>query len=163
MQGAESFALRGASRLLTERRISWLFTEFDPLLLRRSHSAHMATAASGMALRVGIDADIGPAVSFLVMLRSHGFQCKIVRAHALMGAWLCNGEASTYGGRACWTDLLCGHSSVSEWKTPGTAAHQNQADWVAGILQSYCKVERFTARRRKIRVVDGCNESLARG
>ena len=88
LQGAELRALQGAARLLAERRVSWLFMEWDPALL-------------GASARTVLD-----------LLYDSGFACVNSRARNTWAKWKCN-AVTPDGIQACYTDLLCGTSGVT--------------------------------------------------
>ena len=121
VQGAEMHALRGAERLLREQRVSWIFLEFDPLLLARASNT---------------PSSYGAALALLRFLRAHGFACRNARSSSYQ-PWLCNGDVinSTTGRRSCWTDLLCGHASVAEV----SVGNRERGAWGWEIVFSHCR------------------------
>ena len=85
LQGGESKALQGAARLFRERRIFFVYVEFDPYLLDSAGSS---------------------AMELLGILHSYGMMCQNFRRRYWV-PWLCN-YVRADGNPACWTDLLCG-------------------------------------------------------
>eukprot|EP00316_Scyphosphaera_apsteinii_P005435 CAMPEP_0119325478 /NCGR_PEP_ID=MMETSP1333-20130426/65927_1 /TAXON_ID=418940 /ORGANISM="Scyphosphaera apsteinii, Strain RCC1455" /LENGTH=270 /DNA_ID=CAMNT_0007333475 /DNA_START=148 /DNA_END=960 /DNA_ORIENTATION=+ len=110
LQGSELLALRGATHLLRDNRLSWLFTEFSPTLLQNGGTS---------------------AAHFLRFLKGHGFVCRNFRENTYR-PWWCNEAVMQSDGRtmqACWTDLICGHKSVAV----------TSVDWEQNILSQYCR------------------------
>ena len=109
LQGSELDALRGASRLLREERLSWLYTEFAPNLVQDAgHSSK----------------------EVLDFLKDAGFVCRNFRERSYR-PWWCNDVLKLSNGKAvdaCWTDLLCGHKRVASLA----------GNWENQILSQYC-------------------------
>ena len=124
---AEYHALRGARRLLHEQRISWIFLEFDPILLRQHSSP--GRPSSGAAL--------------LGLLERNDFACVNVRSRTWRPrlSWDCSGLSDelhlrTHTNQTCvYSDLLCGHRSVAapparSWKSEVWASFCRPGRWV---------------------------------
>ena len=114
VQGAELHLLRGAMKLLREGRISWIYSEFDVIMLRAASLP--GKPSSGMDL--------------LNLLDEHGFACVNSRAHTWKTSLgyadpgnitdLIMRKNCGYSCRCRYTNIVCGHKSVayppSGWK-----------------------------------------------
>ena len=111
VQGGEVDVLRGAKRLLAERRVSWIYPEFDVMALHVLRSS---------------------AADLLNLLEAHDFSCvnsrqrNGQRALGYVGELKLTfqGEATnaTFCGYHCpcrYTNLLCGSHRVAQCRCPG--------------------------------------------
>lgn len=113
LQGAEVLALRGAANLLRSQRITYMYVEFDPNLLRESGTS---------------------AAEYLALLHSHGYACHNFRRRYTQ-PWLCNYKLASGRADACWTNLLCAiPSGVQEVDS----AIPTQT-WQGVLMRSFCK------------------------
>ena len=146
VQGHEMQVLRGARKLLRERRVAWMVLELDVFALKAASAP--GRPSSGSELLGFLAKCATPSASHAEMpcppsrslsaharplLHRHDFACLNLRAKTWRRAWKYNcpdKRDARHVNRTCaYSDLLCGHRSVS---VP-------PAGWRAAIEREFCQ------------------------
>lgn len=128
VQGHEMQVLRGAIKLLRERRVAWMVLELDVFALKAASAPGRPSSGSEL----------------LGFLERHDFSCLNLRARTWRRAWNypCPDERDTrHVNRTCaYSDLLCGHRSVSVppagWRAAVEREFCNQGGWGADLCST---------------------------
>ena len=146
VQGHEMQVLRGARKLLRERHVAWMVLELDVFALKAASAP--GRPSSGSELLGFLAKCATPSASHAEMpcppsrslsaharplLHRHDFACLNLRAKTWRRAWKYNcpdKRDARHVNRTCaYSDLLCGHRSVS---VP-------PAGWRAAIEREFCQ------------------------
>ena len=146
VQGHEMQVLRGARKLLRERHVAWMVLELDVFMLKAASAP--GRPSSGSELLGFLAKCATPSASHAEMpcppsrslsaharplLHRHDFACLNLRAKTWRRAWKYNcpdKRDARHVNRTCaYSDLLCGHRSVS---VPPVG-------WRAAIEREFCQ------------------------